>query len=160
MKTTKHSEKSKVYHIQIWLFILLFNSAFFSLQVKAQVPPPNLPGFECFFSNPDGPYVYPCASEVTAIIDFPAGSLSTIRLGFPNTFQITQIQNANPTVALVNPLPSGSIPIGGSTIPSGMLWYQDFTPTSGSTHLEITFSYRNCVTNQKPRTERQYIYTC
>lgn len=150
MITTKHLANRNTSHIQLLLF--LFTTAFFPVGVRGQAPPPNLPGFECFFSNPDGPNVYPCASEVTAIIDFSAGSLSTIRLGFPNTFQITQIQNANPTVALVNPLPSGSIPIGGSTIPSGMLWYQDFTPTSGSTHLEITFSYRNCVTYNSTQT--------
>lgn len=89
MKTAKHKAKSKTNQVQLWLFLLLFTTAFFPLGVKGQSCQFGAGGiFNCSFANPDGINVFTCGSVVTATVSFP-GAIERITLTFPNSFEIT-----------------------------------------------------------------------
>jgi hypothetical protein len=62
MMSSKQTQLNKTTNNRYWLFLLSFFTVIFPYTtIKAQGPQPLL-GFDCFFANNDGPYVYPCAS--------------------------------------------------------------------------------------------------
>jgi hypothetical protein len=132
MISSKQTQLNKTTNNRYWLFLFSFFTLIFPQTIKAQGPQPLL-GFDCFFANNDGPYVYPCASQVTAIITIPNGvPMNTVSLTFPNSFEIIDV---SPNI--IAPQAGGVNPQGGSIIT------QDFY-TNGVTTMQITFAYRNC----------------
>jgi hypothetical protein len=136
MKNASQNQNRKINHVQLWLFLLLFTTAFFPLGVRGQQT------FTCEFSNPDGNIVYSCASVVTATINMPAANnpIQQIQLIFPNSFEITLVDGL--------PFPPSTVPIPGGNYNgpySGTDLLGQWIPVqSNASQMIVTLAYRSC----------------
>jgi hypothetical protein len=156
MKYQKQIQKSIANHIQLWLFSILFTSAFFPSGVLGQTCP--LSGFNCEFSNPDAPNgVIKCGTIVKANIFFPI-SLDIITITIPSSFEFVSTSSGNLIPGAITALGANA----NLNIVSGELYQQTFEVNSSipfSFPIEVSYIYRGCnIYPASPQINTSHLY--
>jgi hypothetical protein len=138
MRNAKNNSiRHRVSNKKYYYFLLIFTMAFLPTSLIAQPTPQPMPGFECYFENPDGGNVYPCASVVTAHISIPSG-ITNVTLIFPNSFQFIAV---TPGTTNGPSLPFPGFIYGTASIPTGALVSKEFVPGIGVSSIWVELQY-------------------